>query len=114
MTDISSRVIASRIRLPLAALGVLALLAGLWAGLIRIGWPLPPLEPALPLAHGPLMVSGFLGTLIGLERAVALGRPIAYAVPLMSGLGGLALLLGVPMPAAPIFSAGTLSSSTAE
>lgn len=102
MTDVSSRVIARRIRLPLAALAVLALLAGLWAGLIRIGWPLPPLEPALPLAHGPLMVSGFLGTLIGLERAVALGTTAAYAVPLMSGLGGLVLLLGVPGPAAPV------------
>ena len=93
---------AGRVRLPLAALGVLALLAGLWAGLIRIGWPLPPLAPALPPAHGPLMVSGFLGTLISLERAVALGRPGAYAVPLMSGLGGLALLAGVPAPAAPV------------
>lgn len=91
-----------QVRLPLAALGILALLAGLWAGLIRIGWALPPLQPALPSAHGPLMVSGFLGTLIGLERAVALGRPAAYAVPLMSGLGGLALLAGVPAPAAPM------------
>jgi hypothetical protein len=90
-----------RIRLPLLALGVLALLAGLWAGLIRIGWPLPPLQSTLPPAHGPLMVSGFLGTLIGLERAVAFGRPAAYAVPLMSGLGGLALLFGVPAPVAP-------------
>ncbi|MHB8731142.1 MAG: hypothetical protein ACYDAB_05065 [bacterium] len=93
---------AGRTRLPLVLLAVLALLAGLWAGLIRIGWPLPPLEPALPSAHGPLMVSGFLGTLISLERAVALGRPAAYAVPLMSGLGGLALLLGIPAPAAPV------------
>lgn len=95
-------VTSARLRLPLAALGMLALLAGLWAGLIRIGWPLPPMQPALPLAHGPLMVSGFLGTLIGLERAVALGRPGAYAVPLMSGLGGLALLVGIPAPAAPL------------
>lgn len=80
---------------------MVALLGGLWAGLIRIGWPLPVLQPALPLAHGPLMVSGFLGTLISLERAVALGRPAAYAVPLAAGLGGLALLLGIPSPAAP-------------
>ena len=89
-------------RLPLVALGVLALLAGLWAGLIRIGWPLPALRPGLVAAHGPLMVSGFLGTLISLERAVALGRPAAYAVPLATGLGGLALTLGLPWPAAPL------------
>ncbi|HET7263985.1 MAG TPA: hypothetical protein VFL28_04900 [bacterium] len=69
--------------------------------MIRIGWPLPVLQPALPLAHGPLMVSGFLGTLISLERAVAFGRPEAYAAPLATGLGGLALLLGVPSPAGP-------------
>jgi hypothetical protein len=94
--------VPGRARLLLAALAVLALLAGLWAGLLRIGWALPLLQPALPPAHGPLMVSGFLGTLIGLERAVALGRPAAYAVPLLSGLGGLALLLGIPAPAAPL------------
>jgi hypothetical protein len=94
-----------RARLLLIALAMLALLAGLWAGLVRIGWELPPLQPALPFAHGPLMISGFVGTLISLERALALGHPIAYAVPLMSGLGGLALLLGVPAPAAPMLMA---------
>jgi hypothetical protein len=56
-------------------LTALALLAGLWAGLLRLGWQLPPLLLQLPAQHGPLMVSGFLGTLISLERAVAtLGR----------------------------------------
>ena len=64
---------AGGVRLPLIALGMLALLAGLWAGLVRIGWGLPPLQPTLPLVHGLLMVSGFLGTLIGLARAVAGG-----------------------------------------
>jgi hypothetical protein len=69
--------------------------------LIRLPWPLPPLRPILPMAHGPLMVSGFLGTLIGLERAVGLsalgpGRRWVYAAPALAGLGGLALLIGVP------------------
>ena len=45
--------------------------------------------------HGPLMVSGFLGTLIGVERAVALERGWAYAAPLLTGLGGIALLFAV-------------------
>ena len=44
------------------------------------------------------MVSGFLGTVIGLERAVALGRLWAYAAPLASGLGGVCLLLGLAVP----------------
>ncbi len=90
-----------RINLPFLLLAMLALLAGLWAGLIRLPWPLPPLRPTLPMAHGPLMVSGFLGTLIGLERAVGLGalgpgRRWVYAAPALSGLGGLLLILGVP------------------
>lgn len=44
------------------------------------------------------MVSGFLGTVIGLERAVALGRLWAYAAPLASGLGGLCLVFGLAAP----------------
>lgn len=85
----------SRIRFPLLALGMVALLAGLWAGLLRLGWDLPPLRPTLPVAHGPLMVAGFLGTLISLERAVALGRRWTYAAPLLTGLGALLLIVGV-------------------
>ena len=77
------------------ALGVAALLAALAGGLVRLGWPLPIL-PALGLFHGPLMVAGFLGTVIGLERAVALGRAWAYGAPIGSGLGALALAVGAP------------------
>jgi hypothetical protein len=80
------------VRLPLMALAGAALLTALWAGLVRLGWRLPPLQPA---AHGPLMISGFLGTLISLERAVALQRRWPYLAPLLSGLSGLVLLLGL-------------------
>lgn len=59
-----------RNRLPLMAVVLFALLAALWGGLLRLGWRWPALRPVLPVAHGPLMVSGFLGTLIGLERAL--------------------------------------------
>jgi hypothetical protein len=59
-------------RLPLLGLAGAALLAGLWAGLVRLGWAVPPGHPAWVANHGPLMISGFLGTLISLERAVAL------------------------------------------
>jgi hypothetical protein len=92
-----------RQRAPLLILAAVALLAGLWAGLLRLGWQLPPLSLRLPAQHGPLMVSGFLGTLISLERAVALshyqnGRRIYYLAPLLAGLG--ALLLFIDLPAA--------------
>jgi hypothetical protein len=83
-------------RLPLMALGVLALLTGMWTGLLRLGWDLPLIRPGLAAHHGPLMVSGFLGTLISLERAVALNRWWGYGAPVLTGLGALALIAGLP------------------
>jgi hypothetical protein len=77
-----------------------ALLSALWAGLLRLGLGLPAIQSGLYTAHGPLMVSGFLGTLISLERAVALGEGWAYVAPSLSGLGALALIAGVPDPPA--------------
>jgi len=88
-------------RVPLLALGMGALLAGLWAGLLRLGWPVPLPQARLPAVHGPLMVSGFLGTLISLERAVALGRRWAYSVPGVTGCGALVLIGGLPGRAGP-------------
>ncbi|MCB0202529.1 MAG: hypothetical protein KDI03_20860 [Anaerolineae bacterium] len=91
---------------PLALLAMVALLAGLWAGLLRMGWGLPSLHPNLAMAHGPLMVCGFLGTLIALERAVGLSAldqrwRWTYAGPALAGAGALLLLAGLagPLPA---------------
>jgi hypothetical protein len=92
---------SSRLRYPLLGLSLLILMAAIWGGLVRMGWRWPPLQSALALAHGPLMVSGFLGTLIGIERAVALRQRWTYLGPLATGLGGMLLLLGVPGPAGP-------------
>src|SRR5215471_18864528 len=78
--------------LPLIALGMLALLMALWGGLVRLGWRWPLPWPTLSIVHGPLMVCGFLGTLIGIERAVALGAFWPYAAPLLTAVGTLALL----------------------
>jgi hypothetical protein len=88
-------------RLPLAAFALFTLVIGLWAALLRMGWNLPWLQSGQALAHGPLMVCGFLGTLISLERAVALGRGWAYLAPGFAALGGAALIAGVPGLAAP-------------
>src|SRR5262245_9760654 len=65
---------SNRHRLVLIALAGISLLTGLWAGLARMGWLLPIPNSQFVLVHGPLMAVGFLGTLIGLERAVALKR----------------------------------------
>lgn len=88
-------------RLPLLAIAMLSLLAALWAGLLRLGWQPLALEPPLAQAHGPLMVCCFLGTLISLERAVALDGLWAYIAPLLCGLGALTLIAGVPGEAGP-------------
>ncbi|MCQ3976890.1 MAG: hypothetical protein DPW09_25970 [Anaerolineae bacterium] len=95
---------------PLIALAMLALLMAMWAGLIRLGWGWPSLRPALPAAHGPLMISGFLGTLIGVERAVALSTSLktgldrrwTYIGPLLTSLGALALIIGWPSLLGPL------------
>ncbi len=74
-------------------LAIFALLAALWAGLLRLGWSLPALTPSLAMTHGPLIVSGFLGTLITLERAVALKQKWMYLPPLLAGVGWLVTIL---------------------
>ncbi|MCB9476706.1 MAG: hypothetical protein H6685_07520 [Deltaproteobacteria bacterium] len=90
-------------------LAFISLVAGLWSGLLRIGVPLPALAPDLATSHGPLMIGGFLGTLISLERAVALGRPWAYGAPLLAGIGTALGLLSGPGHLAPIVvTAGSL------
>ncbi len=83
----------AKFRLPLMAVVLPTLLAALWAGLYRIGWAVPPLRPGLPMAHGPLMVAGFLGTVISLERAVALAEKWPYIAPLLSAAGGIFLIV---------------------
>ena len=88
----------NRFPLPFLFLAILGLLAALWAGLMRLGWQLPALTPSLAMLHGPLMISGFLGTLITLERAVAMKQKWMYLPPLLSGLGWLvaAILPNLP------------------
>ncbi|HEX7218933.1 MAG TPA: hypothetical protein VF280_06900 [Burkholderiales bacterium] len=83
-------------RLPLLALGFVSLAFGVAGGLARFSaLDVPASAVAL---HGPLMVSAFFGTLISLERAVALGRLWGYGAPLAAGLGGVCLLAGFLLP----------------
>jgi hypothetical protein len=84
-------------RLPMLATGGLALVAGLYASLLLLGFELPVPRPALSDVHGPLMVFGFVGTLIALERAVALRARWALLAPAASGAGGLVLILAGPV-----------------
>jgi hypothetical protein len=86
-------------RVPLLLLAFVSLFLGMGAGLARLGWSLP--AAGLAAIHGPLMASGFFGTVISLERAVALRQRWAYAAPLLSGLATLASILAAPVAVAP-------------
>lgn len=78
-----------------------ALLAGLDAGLLLLGLPAPIDGSRLPEVHGMLLAIGFVGTLISLERAVALRHWWGYAAPVLMGMGGIALVVPmIPLPAA--------------
>ncbi|MBK8756102.1 MAG: hypothetical protein IPM08_03060 [Actinomycetales bacterium] len=73
------------------------MLVGLDAGLLLAELPAPVTADRLPEIHGMVMVLGFLGALIALERAIALRRSWAYAAPALLGAGGLALAVpGLP------------------
>jgi hypothetical protein len=87
------------VRLAPLALGGLSLLGGAYAALLLLGLRLPLPRPELDAVHGPVMVLGFVGTLVAMERAVALGARWALLAPACAGVGGLLLLgLGPTLP----------------
>ena len=78
----------------MTATAVLAV-AGFYGGLVRIGVPLPYAKVPAEL-HGLIMMQGVFGTLVPLERAVALRLPIWFASPILSILATAGLLAGLP------------------
>ncbi len=82
---------------PLVIPGIISLIFALTAGLQRLGWNLP-LGGNIIMLHGPLMVSGFLGTVIAAERAAALNKSWAWMAVAANGLGALLLLAGSYTP----------------
>jgi hypothetical protein len=73
-----------------------------------MGWTLPTFDN-LGLAHGPLMVAGFLGVLIPLERAVAIRQKWMFAVPAIAGLGWVMLFVH-PFTAAVLITLGSIGT----
>lgn len=101
-----------RLRLLLFAAALCALATGLLAGLARLGFDLP--AATLAAQHGPLMICGLFGTLISLERAVAMGQAWPYCAPGFAAIGVIALLAGWPTEIAAIpFIAAALVLSLA-
>lgn len=75
------------------------MLLGLWAGMARMG--IAGVRSSHVMMHGSLMVSGVLGTLICLERAVALTGVLrsrwawlAFLAPFFNATGGILLVTG--------------------
>jgi hypothetical protein len=86
----------------LVSLVATSLLAAVAGGLLRAGVPLPDsaLIGQAAVAHAALMMCGFFGSVIGVERAVAIKRGPAFAAPLLSGLAGVLMLGGALQAAA--------------
>jgi len=93
-------------RVPLLILGFVGLFVGAGAGLARLGWNVPDVAATAAALHGPLMICGFFGVVISLERAVAIGRLWAYSGPLLAGLGTAAALSGATTIAPWLYVAG--------
>lgn len=76
--------------------GGFALLAGLDAALMLLGLPAPIETTRLTEVHGVLLVLGFVGTVVALERAVAAQRWWAYLSPMSLGAGAVLLVTRAP------------------
>ena len=95
MADVHRRPLG---RIALLLPGGVALLLGLDAGLLLLGLPAPLRWSRLPDVHGMVMVLGFVGTVVALERAVALRRTWGYLAPAGFGVGALLLVSAAPAP----------------
>lgn len=85
---------------------LISLLIGILAGLFRMGWSIP--MGAVAGEHGALMVGSFLGTLICLERIVALKKKLLYVIPVISGLSILFFFIGNQQIAFILLTVGSL------
>ena len=85
---------------------LVSLIIGILAGLFRMGWSIPIGQVAGE--HGALMVGSFLGTLICLERIVALKKKWLYAIPIISGLSLIFFMAGIQQVAFILLTIGSL------
>ena len=72
----------------------MGLLLGLYTSLIRLGLAVPAAFELGAMAHCPLMINGFLATLISLERGAALEKLWAYIGPVSFAFSTFLLMFG--------------------
>ena len=82
------------LRLPFLLLAMISLLTGLATGLNRMGWDLNIVRTSLH--HGAIMVGGFLGTLISLEKIIPLKNRSLYLIPVLSGMSVVFFFCAMP------------------
>lgn len=89
------------------------LVTGCVGGLLRAGWALPlsvagPWAGQAVLAHAFLVIGAFMGTVIGLERAVAVKARPAFIAPACSAAAGAWMVAGWPVVAAWLMVAASI------
>lgn len=67
-------------------------MVGMLAGLGRLGWSVP--VPEAYAHHGAIMVGGFLGSLIALEKVIPLKKPLFFIGPFLSAASILVFIAG--------------------
>jgi hypothetical protein len=87
----------------LLALATLAPLLGIAGGLSRLGLAMPGLPSGATAAHGSLMVNGFLGAVIGIERAIAVAHPAGWIGPILSIAATILTVSGQPEAGSIVF-----------
>lgn len=90
-----------------------ALVSAIAGGLVRAGVALPAVSHGPWLGHATsehafLMMVAFMGTVVGLERAVALKRPWCWLAPLAAASAGVAMLLGFQLTALMLAAAASI------
>lgn len=85
----------NRFRLPFLFIAAASLITGLWSGLQRLGWDLN--LPQAGMHHGAIMVGGFIGTLISLEKIIPLKRKVLFLIPFLSGISLLFFFANLPL-----------------
>jgi hypothetical protein len=93
-------------RLPFLILAIFSLIVGLWTGLSRIGWDTFILPATAH--HGAVMVGGFLGSLISLEKVIPLKKKWLLVLPGAQVSAALLFLFGEPMIAIPLLITGSI------
>lgn len=92
----------------LLGFAAISLLTGLYAGIGRMGSGWGGHQYVSPMLHGSLMINGFLGTLIGLERAAALEKWWAYGAPVTFAIASVILLVASGFWAELLFIAASI------